>query len=55
MLSWIILAIIIYLLIGVAILIYGVVSDPYGGFILHFWWAVILFYPYMIVRSLLDR
>jgi hypothetical protein len=51
---WII-GIAIYLLIGVAILIYGTVSDPYGGFILEFWWLVILFYPYLIVRSLLDR
>jgi hypothetical protein len=53
-LVWVI-GIAIYLLIGVAILIYGTVTDTYGGLILEFWWLVILFYPYLIVRSLLDR
>jgi hypothetical protein len=50
-----VLCIAIYLLIGIGILIHGIITDPYGGLILHFWWLVILFYPYLIVRSLLGR
>jgi hypothetical protein len=51
MLSWIILGVIIYLLIGIGILIHAVRTDPYGGFILHFAIPFILFYPYFIFRS----
>lgn len=55
MLGWIILAVVIYLVIGLGILLYGAMTDPYGGYLLQFWWLIILLYPYLAVRSLLSR
>jgi hypothetical protein len=55
MITWIILGVILYLLIGVGILIYSVKTDSYAGFVLHFAIPLILFYPYFIIRSFFSR
>lgn len=55
MLTWIIIGVIIYLLIGVGLLIHAVTSDPWGGLILHFAIPFVLFYPYFIITSLIRR
>jgi hypothetical protein len=55
MLFWIIVAVAIYLIIGIGILIYGTINDPYGGYLLEFWWVVILLYPYFIIRWLCGK
>jgi hypothetical protein len=52
--SWLI-GISIYLIIGILILIWTVTTDKYGGLILHFWWLVVFFYPFLYIRSLFDR
>jgi hypothetical protein len=53
--EWIIVGIIIYLAIGVGLLIYAVMTDPWGGLILHFAIPFVLLYPYFILRSLLQK
>lgn len=55
MLLWIVLGIVGYLLIGVGLLIWSVKSDPWGGLILEIWWFFILFYPFLIFRSLFYK
>jgi hypothetical protein len=55
MLGWIVFAIVVYIVIGIGILLYGTITDPYGGLILQFWWLVILFYPYLLIRNILDK
>jgi hypothetical protein len=52
--EWI-LVLIAYLMIGVGFLVYIVKTDKYGGFVLHFWWLVIFFYPYLLVRNIFSR
>ena len=42
----------IYLAIGISVLFYAVKNDKYGGFILHFGWIVILFWPYLLLRKI---
>jgi hypothetical protein len=42
----------IYLVIGIGILIWCVTTDPYGGFVLEFWWLVVFFYPLLIINSM---
>lgn len=54
MLSYILIGIVLYLLIGVGLLIYAVTTSNWGGLILHFWYLIILLYPYLIVRSLIE-
>jgi hypothetical protein len=44
----------IYLLIGIMLVAWAVMTDPYGGFILHFAVFLVLFYPYFIIRSLIE-
>lgn len=48
-------SIIIYLLIGMGLLIYMVKTDKYGGLILHFWWLIVLFYPFLIIKSMFSK
>lgn len=55
MLTWIIIAVFIYLLIGIGILIYGVLTDPYGGLMLEIAIPFVLFYPYFIIRSIIGK
>jgi len=52
--GWI-LGVMVYLLIGIGLLFYIVKTDKYGGFVLHFWWLVVFFYPYLLVRNLFSR
>jgi hypothetical protein len=51
MTAWII-GVIAYILIGVGILIWSVLSDPWGGLVLEIWWMVVLFYPVLMLLSL---
>lgn len=53
--AWIILGMVVYLLIGIVIVTYVVLTDPYGGFVLHFAIPLVFLYPYFIVRSWLSR
>jgi hypothetical protein len=50
-----ILGIAIYLIIGIALLIYAVTSDPWGGLLLEMWWFIILLWPLLIIRSIFIR
>lgn len=45
----------IYLAIGIALLIWMVAKEPWGGLALHFWWVIIFFYPFLIVRMFFSR
>jgi hypothetical protein len=53
--TWIIVGVIIYLLIGVGLLVYTVKTDPWGGLLLEVAIPLILFYPYFIIRSWFVR
>jgi len=55
MLTWIIVIITIYLLIGLGIFLYALKTDQYAGIVLHFWWAIIFLYPILIIQKLLYR
>ncbi|EOP68311.1 hypothetical protein KOW_03520 [Bacillus cereus VDM006] len=55
MIIWIIIGTIIYLAIGIGLIVYAVKTDPWGGLLLHFAIPLILFWPYVIIRSLFDR
>lgn len=50
-----IIAIAIYLIIGVAILVHAVTTDPWGGLLIEIWWLIVLFYPILIVWSLWQK
>lgn len=54
MLLWILLGLLIYLAIGIALFIWVVVTDDYGGFIIGFAVPFILFYPFIIVTSIFS-
>jgi len=51
MLPWLFASIIFYLLVGLGIFIYSAKKDEYG-ITIHFWWAIILFYPILILNTL---
>lgn len=55
MFLWIFIGLTAYLLVGVGLLAWVVKSDPWGGLVLEIWWLFILFYPFLLVRSLIDR
>lgn len=55
MIFWIIIGIIIYLLVGVGVVTYAVLTDPYGGFILYFAPLLIVAYPYFIIKNWFEK
>lgn len=55
MLFWIVVGIMIYLAIGIALLIWAVTSDPWGGLILHFAVPAVLLWPYFVVREIINK
>jgi hypothetical protein len=54
MTAWII-GVIAYILIGVGILIWSVLSDPWGGLVLEIWWMVVFFYPVLMLWALYQN
>jgi hypothetical protein len=50
---WILIGVVIYLLIGVAILLHIIRSEPWGGLVLEVWYLVVFFYPILIIRYLI--
>jgi hypothetical protein len=50
--------IIIYLLIGIGLIIYISLSDPYGEMFIHYKWLLIMFlllYPLIIIKNLIWK
>jgi hypothetical protein len=45
----------LYIIVGIGVLVYIVIKDPYGGFVLHVAPLVIFCYPYLFIRSLFDK
>ncbi|UNY40069.1 hypothetical protein KLEB273_gp096 [Bacillus phage vB_BauM_KLEB27-3] len=49
---FILICLFIYLLLGLFTLSYWVLRSQDGGFIIQMWWFVILFYPYILVKTI---
>lgn len=48
MLIWIVSILFIYLIIGVGFLVYWAKED---GYVLSFWWLILIGYPYLIAKN----
>ncbi|WCK57468.1 hypothetical protein PP175_25725 (plasmid) [Aneurinibacillus sp. Ricciae_BoGa-3] len=54
MFIWIIAGFLLYVLIGIGLLIYHVINDPWGEFLLYVAPLFIVAYPYFILKHLLT-
>jgi hypothetical protein len=54
MLTWILIALGVYVLIGVILFLWAIFTDPWGGLILAYAPLIIFGYPYLWIRAIID-